>query len=72
MKKAQTIRIHKITGLDGREEVIELNLEEAKRFIENCHKWGCSVFDTRTSEVIKDTGQNISEISVLLTAAGGG
>lgn len=68
----QTIRVHKITGLNGQEEVIELNLKEAKRFIESCHKWNCPVFDTRTSVVIRELGQNVNEISVLLTAAGGG
>ena len=69
---AQTIKVHKLWGQDGREEITELNLQEAKKLIENCNKWNCLAFDTKTREVIREMSPNVDEISILLTAAGGG
>lgn len=68
----QTIKVHKLWRLEGQEEITELNLQAAKKLIENCNKWNCLAFDTKTREVIRELPPNVDAISILLTAAGGG
>jgi len=69
---AQAIKIHKVTGLDGQEETTELNFQEAKKLVENCYKWNCCVFDTKTRELVREINPNVDEITIILIAAGGG
>jgi len=66
---AQTIKVHK---MKGQEEITELDIQEAKKLIENCYKWNCLVFDTKTHEVIREIGPNVDEITIILRAIGGG
>ena len=69
---AQTIKVHKMRGQDGQEEITELNFQEAKKLIENCYKWNCLVFDTKTREVIREMALNVDEITICLPAVIGG
>ncbi len=69
---AQVIKVHKIVGLDGREETTELKLQETQKLVENCNKWNCLVYNTKTREVISEVTPGVDEITIYFSPIRGG
>ncbi len=68
---AQTIRVHKVE-MNGREEVKEVSLQEARKILEDTYNWGCLVVNRKTNEVIREIEPNVEEISVIIDIPIGG
>ena len=60
----QKIKVHRMREEDGQEEISEMDLPEAERIIEYCHKWNCLIVDTKTREVIREIVPGVGEITI--------
>ncbi|MDP2917543.1 MAG: hypothetical protein Q8O16_06410 [Dehalococcoidia bacterium] len=70
--KVRTIRVHKLWGVGGLHEIVELDTAEASALVANCLKWHCPVFNTRTDKPINEITPDVEEISVVMMLLGGG
>lgn len=66
---ARTIRVQEL-GRRGI-EVKEVELDEAKRILEDAATWGSIVVDAKSREIIWEIGPGVEEIVILETLGGG-
>ncbi len=71
---ARTIKVRRKSWVIGvKEEITELNLQEAKKLVDDCYKRNYSVFDTKTGDAISKITPNVDEITISpLRVVGGG
>lgn len=68
---ARTIKVHGLGGNGSRIEVRDVELDEARRILEDARKPGWFVVNAKTQEIIWEIGPEIEEIIVYGPIGGG-
>ena len=63
------IKVHRMRGEDGQEEVTEVDLPEAEKLVADCYKWNCLALNTKTNEVIREIAPDVEDITIFFPSA---